>query len=404
MRAKVGAPMLAKPLRLLLLLSLAACNRAPAVPAGRAALLAAMYQAEQQGAVLYMKYCALCHGSNLRGYAADNAPSLVSPSFRESVNDAFLRTAIAYGRPGTAMAGYGQAVNGPLSPAQLDSLVVFLRAGEPPRIALPEPPFAGDANRGAALFAQTCATCHGTPVQRATAVHLFNPALLATASDGFLRHAVERGRQGTKMEPFAGKLAPGQISDVVAYLRSSARPVPPPPQPLMAPPQLPPQPALLPLTGPVVQNPGGRAASFTLRDGLYVPVAQAGEALANKRRLVFVDARTPSDYLRLHIQDAVSIPYYDMRDLAKIPKDDNTWVIAYCACPHHVSGVVVEELRKRGYTHTAVLDEGVFDWVQKGFPVVAAQGQLPVAGPPPLPGTPWPGPAPLPAATHRVTR
>lgn len=398
-------PILLPLLLLPLLLPLAACNRSPPLPPADRALLAATYQAEQQGAITYMKYCALCHGANLQGYAADNAPSLVSASFRESVTDAFLRTAIAYGRPGTAMAGYGQAVNGPLGPAQLDALVVFLRAHEPPRLVPPEPPYQGDATRGAALFFQTCASCHGSPVQRATAVHLFNPALLATASDGFLRHAVERGRQGTKMEPFAGKLSPGQISDVIAYLRSSARPVPPPPQPLMAPPPMPSQESLLPLTGPVVINAGGRAPAFTLRDGLYLPVAQAGEAHAQKRKLVFVDARTPSDYLRMHIQGAISIPYYDMRDLSKVPKD-GTWVIAYCACPHHVSGVVVDELRKRGYTHTAVLDEGVFDWLQKGFPVVASQGQLPIAAPPPLPGAPVPGiaPPPSPAAPQPLSR
>jgi hypothetical protein len=60
-------------------------------------------------------------------------------------------------------------------------------------------------------------------------------------------------------------------------------------------------------------------------------------------------------------------------------------VLAYCACPHHVSGEVVDELRKRGYKHTAVIDEGIFAWQHKGYPVVTAPGLPPSPAPPPLP-------------------
>ena len=71
-------------------------------------------------------------------------------------------------------------------------------------------------------------------------------------------------------------------------------------------------------------------------------------------------------------------------------------MLAYCACPHHVSGEVVEELRKRGYKHTAVIDEGIFAWQQKGYPVVAAPGLLPSAAPPPA----HPSPARAPPPAH----
>ena len=79
---------------------------------------------------------------------------------------------------------------------------------------------------------------------------------------------------------------------------------------------------------------------------------------------------------------AISTPYYNLRSLDDIPKD-GTWVLAYCACPHHVSGIVVEELRKRGYPHTAVIDEGVFAWQQKGYPMFTAPGVAAPAAPPP---------------------
>jgi cytochrome c oxidase cbb3-type subunit 3/ubiquinol-cytochrome c reductase cytochrome c subunit len=110
---------------------------------------------------------------------------------------------------------------------------------------------------------------------------------------------------------------------------------------------------------------------------------------------VLIDARTPSDYLRMHITGAISIPYFDMHDLGKVP-NDGTWVIAYCACPHHVSGVVMEELRKRGYAHAAVLDEGVFAWQQQGHRVDVAAGQLPIPAPPPPNDAPMLMPMPMP--------
>ena len=37
----------------------------------------------------------------------------------------------------------------------------------------------------------------------------------------------------------------------------------------------------------------------------------------------------------------------------------------------------VDALRKRGYTHAAVLDEGINEWHRRGLPVVAAPGVTP---------------------------
>ena len=91
--------------------------------------------------------------------------------------------------------------------------------------------------------------------------------------------------------------------------------------------------------------------------------------------------------MRVHIAGAVSIPYHDMKRLAELPKD-GTWIVAYCACPHHLSGIVVDELVKRGYKHAYVLDEGILEWQRRGYPIVAAQGvTAPPAEPPMPPGT-----------------
>jgi cytochrome c oxidase cbb3-type subunit 3/ubiquinol-cytochrome c reductase cytochrome c subunit len=102
----------------------------------------------------------------------------------------------------------------------------------------------------------------------------------------------------------------------------------------------------------------------------------------------------------LHIAGAISTPYYDHDSLDDLP-NDGTWVLAYCACPHHVSGEVVDELRKRGYRHTAVIDEGIFAWQHKDYPVVAAPGLPPTPAPPPMgPPAPRPMGPPAPPLVH----
>ena len=328
-------------------------------------------QEPRTGPVLYAQYCRPCHGSELEGYAADNAPSLASPTFRATADDAFLRAAIARGRAGTAMAGYSHSVGGPLTIIEVDELVAYLRAGTRPTQLVPRAS-TGNVAKGERVYRAHCERCHGTPEQRGNAVHLANAMFLDAASDAFLRVAIEQGRPGTQMEAWGGNLTTQEIEDVIAYLRSLARPVPP----LLEVGDLPP---LDPAT--IVINPKGAPANFTLREDRYVSVSDLNKAYDEKRRLVIIDARPTSDYLRTHITGAISIPHFDMRDLGKIP-NDGTWIVAYCACPHHLSGVVFEELRKRGYAHSAVLDEGIFAWLQNGYATTTARGQLPFPAPP----------------------
>src|SRR6185503_3772276 len=89
-----------------------------------------------RGAASYARLCATCHGAQGNGYAADNAPSLRSPTFLATATDAFLEAAILRGRPGTAMGGYARATGGPLGPAEAKDVIAFLRVGGPPRVNL----------------------------------------------------------------------------------------------------------------------------------------------------------------------------------------------------------------------------------------------------------------------------
>lgn len=330
--------------------------------------------------VTYRQHCALCHGPEGKGYTADNAPSLVNPTFLASADDDFFRRSIELGRPGSAMAGYGRDVGGPLDDEQIGELVDFLRRGVKPTALAPVPP-GGDAGRGAVIYADSCKKCHGDTAVRGTAPHLFNPVFLGLAKDEFMAHAIRHGRPGTPMEATA--LTDPQIADVIAFVRghAAARPPTPPPVPPPAP----------PTDGPVVINPKGKAPKFTLREDRFVPADQVKAAFDGKRKMVIIDARPSSDWIQLRIPGAISVPHYQLDALARVP-NDGTWVIAYCACPHHASGEVVDELRRRGYQHTAVLDEGILVWNQRGYPTEgqSAEALRKAAAPAPVapPGPP----------------
>jgi len=299
------------------------------------------------------------------------------------------------GRPGPAMAPYGRDLGGPLGGQEIAALVAYFRhlGGIATPVAAPAAP-PGDPARGAPLYAQHCQSCHGDGVTHGTAVQLANPTLQALASDGYLRYAIVFGRPGTPMEAFSNRLDGGQVADVIAFLRSWGKPVVPPPEP----------PVVVP-AGPVVINPKGKAPTFNAREDRFVPAAEVAAALAKKQRLVIIDARPPSDWAMLHIPGAISVPHYDTSSLDRVP-NDGTWVIAYCACPHHASGEVVDELKRRGYKHAAILDEGILFWQRQGYPTTGTgNGVVPGVAPAVKPGMApaqavTPGAAPTPAPGH----
>jgi mono/diheme cytochrome c family protein/rhodanese-related sulfurtransferase len=308
---------------------------------------------------MYATLCSQCHGPEARGYAADHAPSLVNPTFLASATDDFLHRSIGQGRPGTAMAAYDRSVGGPLDTEAIDKLVAWLRTHGPASHELPRAAL-GDSARGQPLYATHCQRCHGDLAKRGDAVMIVNPGFLVVASDAFIRHAILEGRPGTPMASFRGTLDSTQVADVGAWVRSQATSL---------------DAARLPApTGrePLFGYPNGKAPEFTLRDHRYVGVEEVNRALQQHRKLVIVDARPASEWRSTHIVTAISIPHYKVDRIDEIPTDAT--IVAYCACPHHLSGAVVDSLRAHGREHAYVLDEGVLEWERRGYPIVAAPG------------------------------
>jgi cytochrome c oxidase cbb3-type subunit 3 len=317
-------------------------------------------EAAAEGQELYDKYCKLCHGEAGKGYAADNANALGNAEFLKTATEPFLFTAIEQGRPGTAMAAYGDALGGPLSHDDIRLVMTYLRSlSDEEPLVLPDVPVKGDTARGAEVWEAECARCHGDKGQGRSAPSVSNAMFLASATDAFIRHAIDEGRSGTPMPAFGGKLTAQQIDDVTRLIRSwtsnvagtHGGEVPP-------------------AFEHVVIHPDGKHAEFSeLREGRFVPADEVKAALADGRRMILLDARATSDWLRSHIPGALPVPYYEPDKMtAALPKD-GTWIIAYCACPHAASGVVMDNLRAQGFENTAVLDEGILIWTARGYPL-----------------------------------
>lgn len=321
-------------------------------------------EARASAAADYQRYCALCHGDSREGYAADNAPSLRSHSLIASGGLGYLYSATHYGRPGSAMAAYGKEFGGPLEQTAIFDLIRWLveESGVEAFLALPREPIKGDIAEGAALYEAQCASCHGQQGEGINAPALAHPMFLSSVSDAFIRHAIAEGRDGTPMIGYRDSLDDAQIDSLTAFLRSRASGWDTPQVALRAPPTV----------EEYVLNPDGPAPEFTLREGRFVAAEAVERALAEGRRMILIDARAMSDWQRAHIPGAIPFPYYSEpeRIVADLP-DDGTWIVVYCACPHAASGRVVDALRAAGIPNTAIIDEGVIVWTQRGYPIQA---------------------------------
>ena len=363
------------PLALLLLaagIAGASAAQAPAPAAPRPPPVLTEAAAKQAGEN-YQRYCALCHGRDREGHVNDHAPSLRSKSLLES-EFPVLGEAISYGRQGTPMGGYLDEVGGPMTRQEIVDMLRWLR-----KTAAVEPidmgdhsldRTVGDAKRGAAVYGQHCASCHGAKGEGGTGTALGNAAMLALTPDSFLRHAIVHGRQGTPMPAFGDLLSGTQIDDVTAFLRSRSTGWTAGKRALRTPPAL----------ADSVINAKGQAPDFgELKDGRYVSAAVLDRELRAKRRMVLLDTRVTSMWQMAHIEGAVPVPYYSREvTLAALPRD-GTWIVAYCECPRAAADSVVKRLREYGgFENTAVLYEGIQGWVGLGYPVVAGDASKPV--------------------------
>jgi cytochrome c oxidase cbb3-type subunit 3 len=328
-----------------------------------------MTTTQRHGAQIHARMCAVCHGRDGEGYAADRAPAIAHTDFLVSATDDFIRSAITDGRSGTTMSAWSVARGGPLAPTDVDAMIAFIRTWQKrPSVVLDERPVTGDAERGARIFERECQRCHGQRGTGGPEMHIGSPEFVATASSGFLRYAVRRGRPGTAMPGFErkqGGLDSEGIEDVVAHMRSW--------QSASAPRVPPAAPAKIPL-GPVPLHPHGPEPVGLRAFPDLTSVDVVKRELDRGARMGVLDARAPSDYLANHIAGAVSVPFYDADPyISHLPK--SAWLVCYCSCPHAESGQLAHKLMGSGFVKVTVLDEGFNVWLSRKYP--ARQGMDP---------------------------
>jgi cytochrome c oxidase cbb3-type subunit 3 len=315
----------------------------------------------------YQKYCSLCHGTDREGYVNDHAPSLRSRSLLSSGYPSELMYTIGYGRRGTPMGAFVEEMGGPLTRAEVRRITRWLKEQVDVELAdVTMEPVSGDIALGEKSFALNCTECHGAQGEGITGPAIGNPAMLSLTTDGFLKYAIENGRDGTEMPAFRDRLSAGEIDGITAFLRTRAAgwqmtvPV------LESPPP----------TDQWIINPDAPAPDFELTDGTYVSASDLLEALQDKRRMVLLDTRVTSTWQMAHIEGSVPMPYYDDFDTvtANLP-GDGTWIVTYCECPRAAAESVNSELVSQGFQNTAVLWEGIQGWVALGYPVTVGQLQ-----------------------------
>jgi cytochrome c oxidase cbb3-type subunit 3 len=173
------------------------------------------------GEEAYVRVCARCHGQNGEGGIGSQ---LNSKQFLANNDDSVIRQWIVRGTLTTSMLSWGDL--GLLTPAQIDELVVFIRAWEPNApsvselIATVEPASAalGEARHGEQLYAQFCSGCHGIAGGRATGGIILNStAFLDSTNDQMIASQIQNG--GRKMPSFHAILSSQDLNDLLAFMR-----------------------------------------------------------------------------------------------------------------------------------------------------------------------------------------
>jgi mono/diheme cytochrome c family protein len=171
---------------------------------------------------LYHNYCSVCHGD--RGDGRSRARNSLNPPPRdfttagELTHEAMV-TIITHGKPGTAMVGWKTQ----LSQAEIESVTDYIRSTF--MIVALDPKL----QRGKSLYAQNCIACHGAQGQGSSlpiggsvpARDLASPQARAELNRERMIASVTRGRPGTAMAGFGGRLPQTDIEAVVDYVRSA---------------------------------------------------------------------------------------------------------------------------------------------------------------------------------------
>jgi mono/diheme cytochrome c family protein len=186
------------------------------------------------GHYIFHNYCSVCHGDKGDGQSRAKEGLDPPPSDYTTPEAAVLLTRermikdVTYGRPGTAMIGWGAE----LSPQEIETVVDYIRTNfmklgnNDAAHAVPNSKLL--ASHGGMLYMKSCAMCHGETGTRTTTGRMqppprdfTSPAVAAELTRKRMIASVTNGRPGTAMMGYGTQLSQGDIEAIVDFIREA---------------------------------------------------------------------------------------------------------------------------------------------------------------------------------------
>lgn len=104
-----------------------------------------------------------------------------------------------------------------------------------------------------------------------------------------------------------------------------------------------------------------------------VPVITVEELKSQKDKALVLDAREPEEYAVSHLSGAIPVGYSQLNLLALDKVAKGRPIIVYCSVGYR-SQKVTQTLAKQGFTNVKNVYGGIFEWVNRGYPIVNANG------------------------------
>lgn len=104
-----------------------------------------------------------------------------------------------------------------------------------------------------------------------------------------------------------------------------------------------------------------------------VPIIDVDTLKKKRQEYIILDARSKEEYAVSHIKDALYIGFDTLQTdvLDKVDKDKP--IAVYCSIGYR-SEKIAEQLNDRGFTNVVNVYGSIFEWVNRGYPVVDPSG------------------------------
>jgi mono/diheme cytochrome c family protein len=189
----------------------------------------------QVGQNLFARNCVQCHGQFGEGGVNPTRPGdIIAPistaEFLKTRDDATLRSIISQGQPNFGMSPFGTSNGGPLSDEEVDAIVSYVRSWQanPPVELPPDIAVARVSLSSSGIFSGLCAQCHGSKGEGGIGPSLRSNVFQTNNTDQNIYDTINRGHAATSMIAWGEILDPGQIQQLVGYIRVLGRTPPDP--------------------------------------------------------------------------------------------------------------------------------------------------------------------------------